>query len=214
VAIGKTTDRAQKDRFNKVAVWIISQLRGTLERRASNSKQSTVRDDRALSCKTITAVIEWGEAMPLYSASKLVVEMEAKPHSRGEHSARIIAKFERIIAAKPSEAIYLSEMCAAIGVAERTLRDLCRRQFGMSPIRYMWMKRMNLVRTTLMKAKPSNATVTEVATTHGFYELGRFSVEYRTLFGESPSVTLQRGSERNSDNGSAPDAPVFQAAAE
>ena len=34
--------------------------------------------------------------------------------------------------------------------------------------------------------------VTEIATCFGFAELGRFSVEYRKAFGESPSQTLNR----------------------
>jgi hypothetical protein len=36
------------------------------------------------------------------------------------------------------------------------------------------------------------ARVTDIATEHGFWELGRFSVNYRHIFGETPSVTLRR----------------------
>jgi hypothetical protein len=38
--------------------------------------------------------------------------------------------------------------------------------------------------------------VTRIVTDQGFWELGRFSVAYRALFGESPSETLQRPSEQ------------------
>jgi AraC-like DNA-binding protein len=43
-----------------------------------------------------------------------------------------------------------------------------------------------------MQADDASSTVTAVATEHGFWELGRFSVAYRALFGEKPSVTLHR----------------------
>ena len=43
-----------------------------------------------------------------------------------------------------------------------------------------------------MMARDRRVTVTEIATALGFVELGRFSVEYRRAFGESPSETLRQ----------------------
>jgi len=36
----------------------------------------------------------------------------------------------------------------------------------------------------------------EIAMSLGFFELGRFSQRYRHLFGETPSTTLARSSDR------------------
>jgi len=65
----------------------------------------------------------------------------------------------------------------------------------MGPMHYLWLRRMQLARRSLLSADPAIKTVTEIATAHGFGELGRFAVEYRTLFGESPSATLKRPSQ-------------------
>ena len=62
----------------------------------------------------------------------------------------------------------------------------------MSPIRYLWLQRMRLAHQALCEASPETATVTVVATDHGFLELGRFASEYREFFGETPVTTLRR----------------------
>ena len=62
----------------------------------------------------------------------------------------------------------------------------------MGPIRYLWLRRMHLARRALRMAEPTTTTVTRIATGYGFWELGRFSVSYRALFGETPSASLRR----------------------
>jgi AraC-like DNA-binding protein len=107
----------------------------------------------------------------------------------------IIRKFENFLAAYPEQPLYLTEICAGIGVGERTLRAVCEEHLGMGPIRFLTLRRMHLVRRALLAAEPSKATVTRIVTDYGFWELGRFSVTYRALFGESPSETLRRAGE-------------------
>jgi AraC-like DNA-binding protein len=108
----------------------------------------------------------------------------------------IVARFEDFLEANPDRPLYLTEICAAIGVAERTLRASCEEHLGMGPIRYLTLRRMHLVRRALTRSDPSRATVTQIVTDHGFWELGRFSVAYRMLFGETPSNTLRRPAEQ------------------
>jgi transcriptional regulator GlxA family with amidase domain len=110
----------------------------------------------------------------------------------GHHHAAVIARFEELLAANHEQPLYLAEICAATGVSERTLRVCCQQHLGMGPVHYLWLRRMHLARRALRLADPAGATVTGIATEFGFWELGRFAVEYRTLFGEPPSASLRR----------------------
>lgn len=62
----------------------------------------------------------------------------------------------------------------------------------MSPKHYLLLRRMNLFRGTLRTSSPIDSTVTQIATRYGFWQFGRLAVEYKALFGESPSTTLSR----------------------
>ena len=116
----------------------------------------------------------------------------------------ILARFVEFLEAHPHQPLYLAEICAAVGVAERTLRASCERHLGMGPIRYLTLRRMHLVRRALRHSDPSAATVTQIVTDHGFWELGRFSAVYRALFGELPSDTLRQSNQKCSRDLSSP----------
>jgi AraC-like DNA-binding protein len=137
-------------------------------------------------------------AMIMCLSESIPVEMTS---TALRHTA-IIARFEELLAAHYDRPLHLTEMCAAIGASERTLRVACMDHLGMGPVRYLWLRRMHLAHHALIVTSPGTSTVTKIATANGFWELGRFAVEYGALFGEAPSATLRRPAEerRNSQN--------------
>ena len=106
--------------------------------------------------------------------------------------AMIMRRFRRAVEENPDQPLYIPELCASIGVADRTLRVCCQEQLGMSPKRYLLLRRMHLARRALRDGAPTAATVTEIATQYGFWQFGRFAGEYKSLFGELSSATLGR----------------------
>ena len=108
-----------------------------------------------------------------------------------QHQA-ILRRFRTLIAANADNPLYLPEICTALGVSVRTLQRCCHEQLGVSPLRYLWLRRMNMARRALTASSPGQDTVTAIASRYGFWELGRFATAYRSLFGEAPSTTLHR----------------------
>ena len=109
---------------------------------------------------------------------------------RWHRHQQIMRRFKEWIEANIERPIYLPELCKALNVSSRTLTRCCEEYLGMSPMRYLWLRRMNLARKELQFDSP--ASVTDIAMKFGFWHLGRFSGEYLFLFGESPRVTLAR----------------------
>ena len=95
-----------------------------------------------------------------------------------------------------SEPVELSSLAAVSGVPPRTLERHFRMFLGTTPLG--WTRRMRLVRArqALLNAGPED-TVTGVALTNGFGQLGRFAAEYRRTFGELPSWTMRRSKTMN-----------------
>jgi len=108
------------------------------------------------------------------------------------HHARIMVRFEEVLADHSNRPLPMSELCALIGVNDRTLRSCCAEFLGISPSRYVLLRRLQAARIALRDADPATSSVAEIASGCGFTELGRFAGAYRNVFGESPSITLRR----------------------
>src|SRR5262249_33711071 len=107
------------------------------------------------------------------------------------HRSAIMRRLRDALDDSGDTPLYVPELCARMGVAGRTLRAVCHEYLGMGPKKYLHLRRMHLVRRALRAEGAGTSTVTEIATRFGFWELGRFAVEYKALFGEPPSVTLR-----------------------
>ena len=88
--------------------------------------------------------------------------------------------------------VSVGSLCDLTGVSPRALAYYFRQTLGVAPMAWLRAKRFTEARRTLLREKHGGASVTTIATRCGFTHLGRFSVEYRARFGESPSETLAR----------------------
>lgn len=130
----------------------------------------------------------------LLEAMILCVTEGQSDHVRNvhRHRARVMRRLEEVLASTLDRPLYMPQLCAAVGASYTMLRDCSQEFLGISPKRYLWLRRMHLVRWALRIADAQKTTVTEIATDYGFWELGRFAGAYRSLFGEAPSATLRR----------------------
>ncbi|MFO1027844.1 MAG: helix-turn-helix domain-containing protein [Acetobacteraceae bacterium] len=116
--------------------------------------------------------------------------MVARVGSR--NSTAVMRKLHELLETNDGLPLYMMDVCADLGVSRRTLHTACVEHLGLSPHRFFLLRRMQLARQALLAADQRATTVTQIATSLGFWELGRFAVNYRQLFGESPSATLGR----------------------
>lgn len=96
------------------------------------------------------------------------------------------------IHANAARPISLSDISDAAGVTPRMLQLAYKSAFGLSPMRALQQERLRLARFDLLSGDATS--VSDTALKWGFSHLGRFSVDYRQEFGETPRETLARSS--------------------
>ncbi|WGV98301.1 helix-turn-helix domain-containing protein [Vibrio sp. YMD68] len=86
----------------------------------------------------------------------------------------------------------MHELCTVSQLSERNLQYGFKDYTGVSPMQYRKLLRLNNVRKELLRSSRNNTQVMDIALKWGFFELGRFSRDYKLLFEELPSETLKR----------------------
>ena len=122
----------------------------------------------------------------------LVLCLGIEPEPLRSNHERVAQQAMAYLRDHEREAIYIADLCLATGISERWLREAFHAVYGTSPMRMLRLRRLNQVHRALLSDLPAASSVTEVAMSYGFFDLGRFAASYREIFGESPSATLQK----------------------
>jgi AraC family transcriptional regulator, ethanolamine operon transcriptional activator len=110
-------------------------------------------------------------------------------HRQIQSPATILVKARQVLEAAGTKPIYIGEVCKETGVSARTLQMVFASAVGMSPMRYLKIRRLNLVRRRLMTTPRDQLSIKQAAREGGFWDDGHFSSDYFRLFGILPSHT-------------------------
>jgi AraC family ethanolamine operon transcriptional activator len=103
----------------------------------------------------------------------------------------LILACERLVTSGQDTNIAIAEIAQRSGYSRRALELIFRQSVGMSPGRWFRNVRLNgALRDLIMPTE--TCSVSEIAARWGFRHFSRFSQQYRAVYGESPSQTLNR----------------------
>ena len=98
---------------------------------------------------------------------------------------RYVRRVRAYLSDHPGEAPGLEALCRITGVGATTLETSFREVTGLSPMKFLRVRRLNAGRHTLATGDPDEISVKSVAMSQGFWHLGRFAGDYELLFGEN-----------------------------
>lgn len=139
----------------------------------------------------VAAHVELLEALLATLRAASDFEPERSDRTRQSHSL-IVKTAEDYALSHADDPLYVSDLCRAAAVSERTLEYAFKEIMGLAPMAYLVRLRLHRVRQALLAGTQGSTTVSAEALNWGFWHFGEFSRAYRECFGELPSDTLRR----------------------
>ncbi|WP_240038807.1 helix-turn-helix domain-containing protein [Okeania hirsuta] len=124
--------------------------------------------------------------------SNIPIKLNSKCFVKPSRRANLIAQAERKMLANLEKPLTLKQLAENLGSSSSALLYGFQELFGISPMRYLKVRRLNAVRQRLKASDPENCTITFLASEFGFYSPSHFTRDYKTMFGELPSETLRK----------------------
>jgi AraC-like DNA-binding protein len=114
------------------------------------------------------------------------------PYDRTDTKPVLLRRAMEYIDANATNDIGLADIAESIRVTPRAVQYMFRRHLETTPLQYLRRLRLHYAHQDLLDGDRMRNTVTDIAARWGFAHTGRFAVQYRKAYGESPHTTLRR----------------------
>ena len=130
-----------------------------------------------------------------YEISTLLIKTLASVNSNSKIKepfarAKAIKKIIELVENTPMESHSLAELSKAGDVSERTLQYLFKDKFGITPKWFIKTTKLNSIYKALKSSSAIETTINNIVNQYGFWHMGQFAKDYKSLFGELPSDTI------------------------
>ncbi len=110
-------------------------------------------------------------------------------HHQLHASGCLLTRVRDISEESGRESIQLYELCKELGVSARTLQIAFKQAYGISPMRYLKLRRLHTARERLVTTSAAEMSIKRAALESGFFDRSRFAEDFKKLFGHLPSQT-------------------------
>ena len=129
----------------------------------------------------------------LIAALLALLDAAGQPERASCHLQRrrqVVRPARDYMLAQRAQPISVPQLCAQVHVSRRTLQYCFEDVLGVSPMLYLRALRLNGARRQLLAPAGGGIAIGQIATDWGFGSFSQFSCDYRKLFGESASASL------------------------
>ena len=124
--------------------------------------------------------------------SNIPIKLNSKSFLKPSRRAKLIAQAEQKMLAHLEKPLTLKQLAQNLGSSSCALSFGFKDLFGVSPMRYLKIRRLNAVRQRLKASEPKNCSIAILASKFGFFSPSHFARDYKAMFGELPSETLRK----------------------
>ena len=128
-------------------------------------------------------------AIALLSGLSHSVVADGTQHLKSDRSIKLVLDY---VNDSPSDEITAVELCMLANCSQRWLEQSFKARFGVTPKAYVKYLRLARLRQDLLESSHDESqTIFDLASAYGFWHMGQLAADYRKVYGELPSATLE-----------------------